>query len=665
MRRLARVAGSVAALLLCPLTQAQDRPLLHEMFQDHAVLQRGRPIPVFGDARPGERVRVRLGEVEVSVTAGADGRWQAQLPERAAGGPYVLTAETPSGARSEARDLLVGDVWLCSGQSNMVLPVHRSLDARAEIAGADEPQIRLLQIANDRSATPLTHFASVVAWTPADSGTVADFSAACYYYARELRRTVDVPMGLIAAAWGGSRIETWMGDEALRRAGFDEDLALLEVYRRDPAEAVRQWSRVWIDWWQRQSPPADLRAPWREATGEWAPAPAQLGPWEHWGLPALSAFNGLVWYASEVVVEAGLADQAATLELGVVDEFDLSWINARPVGSGSWTDGARHYTVPAGTLQAGRNRLVVAVFDGYATGGLLGPAQDMSLRFADGTRLSLRQPWRYRVADVGAAVPPRPPWEPTGGLGIAGNAMIAPIAPYALRGVLWYQGESNTHAPQRYRELLSGFMDDWRRRFGQPDLPFLIVQLANYGAPTLQPSESGWAELREAQRQAVAADPRAALVLSIDIGEPYDIHPPNKQELGRRLARAARHLIYGETLWPSGPRPQAPRTIDRTLRLTFGEISGRLVALGGPQLLGFELCGAGPDSCRYAEARLDGDAVLLKIEGEAPARIRYCWADSPVCTLFDHLDAEGPQANLPVGPFELWLHGANSTAALP
>jgi sialate O-acetylesterase len=254
--------------------------------------------------------------------------------------------------------------------------------------------------------------------------------------------------------------------------------------------------------------------------------------------------------------------------------------------------------------------------------------------------------WRYQLAPAGIGSPPRAPWESLAGLSVIHNAMIAPLGAFGLRGVAWYQGESNTEEANRYQQLLTRFMADWRGRFGA-ELPFLIVQLANYGPPPTAPVESGWAALREAQRLATARDAHAGLAVAIDIGDRYDIHPANKQEVGRRLARAARRVIYGESLAPSGAIPVAAKREGAQVAVTFRDATGGLTAYNANGPIGFELCGAATGSCRYADARIDGERVVLTAaDAVAATKVRYCWADSPVCTLYDG-------ARLPAGPFEI------------
>ena len=624
--------------------------LFSPMFQDHAVLQRDRPIRLYGRAAPGDEVTLSLSGEGATASGRADerGRWSATLPPQHAGGPYTLTARSSAGATQTVTDVLVGDVFLCSGQSNMVLEVRRSLDSRAEIQNSANDGIRMLTVGLASDPTPQDTFAAPVAWQVAAPATVPEWSAACFYFARELQKTVPVPVGLVNASWGGSNIRAWMSEEAMRAAGgYEACLDLLAVYARDPAAAGRRWGEVWEAWWRGKPSSGAAGEPWgvtptRES--EWRVAPESLGFWERWGVPELADFNGMVWYRTSVRLSPEQAAQAATLSLGAIDEIDQTWLNGRPVGYTSGPGTPRNYPVAAGTLRAGENVIVVNALDTYGTGGLYGPAERRVLRLASGEVVPLTS-WRYRVVPPGVGSPPRAPWESTGGLTTIRNGMIAPIGPYTFRGVVWYQGESNTGEADGYERLLAGLMADWRSTFGA-GLPFLVVQVANYGAPHTEPVESGWAGVREAQRQAVLHDEHAGLAVTIDIGDRYDLHPANKQELGRRLARAARHVIYGEAIAPSGPVPLSARRAGSEVIITFGDVERELVAYSADGPIGFELCGRARASCRFVSARLDGTRVHVPAgEGEA-ARVRFCWADAPVCTLFD-------RAGLPAGPFEI------------
>lgn len=641
-----------AILLLCSLPlPLMAAPLQFDSpFGAHAVLQREQAVQVHGQGTPGKKVQVQLGAQQATAKVAGDGRWTATLAAQPAGGPFVLAAQ--SGAeRIEAQDILMGDVWLCSGQSNMELQVHRTLDSRSELLNARHDDIRLLAVKQESSPIPRATFATAPQWQRADTDSVRDFSAACFYFARELQQTVKVPMGLINASWGGSRIQAWLGAGVLGQAGlYRDEEAVLARYAKDPVAAAAQWGRFWQDWWREQPGIAAQDAPWdpkAPAQGDWAPAPAALGAWEHWGVPALAAFDGLVWFRAEVELTAEQARQARTLAIGSADEIDMTWANGRAVGSSNGGE-ARQYALPAGLLRAGRNLVTVAVLDTYRDGGLIGPADAQAVILADGSRVPLRG-WQYRAMPRDFASPPRAPWQSATGLSTLYNGMIAPLADFGLRGALWYQGESNTFEPALYGRLLRLYRQDLRQQFGA-DLPLLIVQLAGYGAPSTQPVESGSAALRDQQRRVAAEDPRSGLAVAVDIGERADIHPANKQELGRRLARAARHVVYGETLAPSGPVAASATREDGAVVLRFEQVDKGLVTYSATRPVGFEVCATAAGSCRYADARIDGTRVLLDLPaGVEAARVRYCWADSPVCTLYDG-------NGLPAGPFEIPVH---------
>ena len=635
--------------LAVPASAREVAGLLHPLFRDHAVLQRDRPIAVWGHASPGQPVSVTFAGQAVSTRADAAGGWQATLSPVAAGGPHTL--EVNAGTRREmVRDVLVGDVWLCSGQSNMELPVWRSLNAASEIAAATMPRIRLFTVPQHAAVQAQETFNDSTAWTSATPDAVRDFSATCFYFARELQRTVDVPMGLIEAAWGGSRIEAWTSVGALRgQGGLDEALDILARSARDPLDARAAWGRYWQHWWASREGTLPGDAPWRADADDrgWSRAPATLGAWERWNEPALADYNGMVWYRTQVMLSAEQAARGATLELASADEVDVTWVNGVAVGS-QYGAGERRYPLPRGLLKAGSNVIAVNVLDTYGEGGLAGPATAYGLQFDDGKRVALQGPWKYRVAP-GQQAPPFAPWQAATGLSTLYNGMIAPLGGFGLRGMLWYQGESNTGDGAAYAARLRALRDDWRRQFGART-PLLLVQLANHGQPPVAPADSGWAQVREAQRRVAAEDARSGLAIAIDIGDAYDIHPPNKQELGRRLARVARHVVYGEQdLAPSGPRAVTAVRTPAGVSIAFEDVEGALTATGALRPIGFELCETRGDTghCDYGDAELDGRRILLRGPRSTHAtHVRYCWADGPVCTLRDRSGA-------PAGPFEL------------
>jgi sialate O-acetylesterase len=632
-----------AALMSSGIANATEPSLLHEIFQDHAVLQRDREVTVWGDAKAGETVTVTLNGSQASAKADKSGHWSTQLPALKAGGPYELDAKSSSGAEQKVADVLVGDVFLCSGQSNMEFHVASALNSWGETK-TNNPNIRMLTVAHDTSAKPLSHFRNPVQWQLTTPENVPNFSAVCYFFARELQKNVPVPIGLIHSSWGGSKIEPWMSDATLRSMGgnYGSMLDVLALTESDPQQGARKWGEVWRNWYQGRVPNSK---PWSDATQKWPAVPNLAAKWEQWGVPELADYNGMVWFHTTVTLTAQQAKQTGKLTVGHSDDVDTTWVNGISVGSNATPDALRTYDVHAGILKPGKNLIVVNVLDLYASGGLHGDPDEFVLTLADGSKVPFASGWEYQIApkSVGDAI--RAPWDATGGVSILGNAMIAPLGHLPMRGVAWYQGESNTGAGSSYQALMKAWMKEWRGKFGE-NASFYIVQLANYGAPATAPVESGWAELRDAQRRAVIEDGNAGLAVTIDLGTPTDIHPADKQNVGKRLARAARHVTYGENITPSGPRVVGARRDANEVVVSFTDTDGSMVAYSNDHPIGFELCTDEKNSCKYTLATIQGNSVRLDTKVlPNPTKVRYCWADSPVCTLYDG-------AALPASPFE-------------
>ncbi|MES3084616.1 sialate O-acetylesterase [Sphingomonas faeni] len=636
---------AMGAILTIGATAASAAPRLDGVMGDHAVIQRGQPIVLTGQAAAGETVMITLAGRSVTAKSARDGSFSASLPALPAGGPYDLTIAAPSGA-AVLRDILVGDVFLCSGQSNMELRVEQGQglfpDAHPEV----DDKLRLLTIAKVSASASVARFAKQPRWAVSGPTTAPSFSAACFYMVQALRRTSGVPIGAVHSSWGGSRISAWMSDPALRQAGLGAPADLLALYARDPAAANRQASTIWESWWHDGSGDAAGREPWQpDAALDWQPVPAMTN-FETWGVPALADYNGMIWYQHEVQLTAEQARGPATLVLGMVDDADRTWVNGVGVGGSSLASQSRVYALPAGSLKAGRNVITVNDDDVYAYGGMTGPADSMRLSFADGTSVPLGTGWRYAIAKRLAGAAPRVPWDDINGAGTLDNAMIAPLGATKFAGMAWYQGESDTGIPG-YDRRMTALIADWRRRFGTPETGFGIVQLANYGSPAIAPSESGWGDVRDAQRRVAAADPHAGIAIALDLGDALDIHPGEKHEVGQRLARVMRAAVYGENIAPSGPAvADARRTADGGVAVRFSGVTGALHARSAAQAIGFELCGAAVGTCRYAPGKVAGSEVMLPGDGQPVTRVRYAWADAPATNLAD-------DAPLPVGTFEV------------
>lgn len=646
--RAALAAGLAAPL---PALAQAAPPLLSGIFQDHAVLQRDRPIAVWGTAPAGSgEVRVTLGTS--TATARPDrksGAWSVELPALPAGGPYTLAAATKAGASQTVSDVLVGDVWLCSGQSNMEFGVAGVVNAGFEMANAKDPEMRLLKIAHDTAITPSSEFKTPVAWQPVTPDSVRNFSAACYFMGRDLRGSQKVPVGLIDSSWGGTAINPWRSEASLAadpRAA--EGLALLRTFRADPPKAAAQFGAPWAEWWRNRSHDAPGQEPWQaNAPGDWQTVP-KFEYWESWGVPALAQYNGLVWYRTEVTLTAAQAAQPATLGLAIADDMDMSFVNGVAVGSNNDPSNPRSYPLARGTLHAGVNRVTVAVIDTFAGGGLHGTPDQQAIHFGDGSVVPLppASGWQYRITP-GFGDPPHAPWEAIAGMAGIYNAMIAPLGRYGLRGAAWYQGETDANMPQYYAERLAGMMSGWRAQFGNSSLPFLIVQLPNWQARNTKPTENGFASIREEERRAVMADGHAALVVTIDLGDVVDLHPKNKQDVGHRMASAATALVYSSpSQVPWSPVPLQASRNGGNVEVTFGGVTGALVTYSSAEAIGFELCGTAAGSCRFVPAHVDGNRAILDPAGGPSDRVRFCWGGSPVCNVSD-------QSGIPASPFEL------------
>lgn len=649
---LALSAPAFAQTVAAPMAPAVAAApgLLDPVFQDHTVLQRGRPVPVWGRAAPGETVTVRLASWSVDARADASGRWTAHLPTLTQGGPYELTVQASGGSHQTLNDILVGDVWLCSGQSNMEFMVQQVTNFGTEISNSADQGLRLLNVGRSNLPQPGETLPEGTTWAVASPQTTPRFSAACFFMGQQLRRTQDVPIGLIAASWGGSVIEDWLDETSLRRAGdYDQSLAILAAYARDPEDGMAMWADAADRWWAANDPAMKAATPWYapglDDSGWQVVTPE--GFWET-SIPGMTVFDGLGWYRTTVTLTEAQVRQAVRIELGPVDDIDTTYVNGRAVGGGQGWDTPRTYRLGADTLRAGVNTIAIGVLDIAGGGGAWGPASEKRIVLNDGTSIPLSQPWRFKVSAAidDVARPPMAPWIGGSGVTTLYNGMIDPLGPYAVSGFAWYQGEANTGDPDGYARLLPALMQNWRERFGEGrPLPFLVVQLANFGPVSSEPHPSAWARLREVQREVVAADPAAGLAVAIDIGDRYDIHPTNKQQVGRRLSLEARRLAYGDQTAARTPVPlSATRDGDR-VRVRFEHAGPGLIAIGSNQAVGFELCTA-DDACRFTPGVVEEDTVVLESAGAAASMVRFCWSESPVCNLYG-------QDDLPAVPFEM------------
>lgn len=633
------VRGLVALLLAVPVA-AQARVELPLIFGDSAVLQRDQPMRVWGWSAPRAHVQVRFDRSKVDVTADAEGRWRARLPAHAAGGPFELSVRS---GKDEvvSHDLLVGDVYLASGQSNMEFELYKARNAAAEIAHATDGAIRQIKVPDSWAPHPAAHLPDSH-WGAASPATAGQFSAVAYFFAREIHADQKVPIGIINDNWGGSRIEPWM-DAAT--AGVAPEAIEARIHREDGAQAkllaaTRQVLGRWPSVLGATAATSD-KARYAAADldeHDWVPI-AVPSLWESVGYDGM---DGVAWYRTHFQLSVVEAAKGVTLDLGMIDDSDVTWVNGRVVGQidDGWNR-PRHYRVPASALHAGRNTLAIRVDDLGAGGGIYGEPSDLAIQPDGGRRRAFAEPWLFRPEAVRLVPTENRNQIPT----LLYNKMIHPLLPLAVRGVLWYQGEANTADADAfvYRDQFKALIRQWRHDFQQPDLPFLWVQLANFKQGTDTATTSGWAMLRESQSAALAL-PHTAQAVTIDVGDPDTIHPTNKQAVGHRLALAARHVIYGESLVYSGPLYRALAVEGHAIRLHFAT-AGSALRVRGEALAGFTVAGA-DRHFHPARARIHGDDVVVQAaDVSAPVAVRYGWSENPADA--NLVNAAG----LPASPF--------------
>ncbi|WP_438444039.1 sialate O-acetylesterase [Gorillibacterium sp. sgz5001074] len=603
---------------------------LPRILSDGMVLQREALVTIWGWAQAGVDVQVKLGGASGSVRAGEDGRWQVVLPPCQAGGPYTM--EISAGAeRTAVGNILFGDVWVCSGQSNMQIPMARVKEKYAEdISRSANPAIRQFSVPETYDFRGPRDDLDGGEWVPADPERVLSFSAVAYFAALELHERHGVPVGILLSAVGGSPVESWIGRDALQAypellqqaAPFEDPAHIARVKQRDEEAAAAWYGQV-----DREDAGLTAAPPWYASEVSDHPADG----WSAMSLPSafadegLPGFCGSVWFRKTVEVPAEMCGLPAKLRLGTIVDSDAAYVNGTLVGTTGYQYPPRIYDVPGEVLREGRNVIAIRVICNNGQGAF---TKDKPFRLEAGNRsIPLAGEWSCRVGAIAGRPLPATTfiqWKPTG----LYNGMIAPLLKLAVKGVFWYQGESNAERPGSYRDLFTTLMREWRRRWNREDLPFLFVQLPNFMEARPEPSESHWAELREAQLQALEL-PHTGMAVAIDAGEWNDIHPLDKKTVGHRLARAAGPLAYATDEAGMGPLLRGMRREGRKLLLSFAHAGGGLVVRGSGKLKHFAVAGDGTPFV-WAEAEIHGDEVAVWSDRvPEPRAVRYAWADNP------------------------------------
>ncbi len=611
------------------------KPFLHGLFTDNMILQRDVPCPVWGWTAPGAQVAVTLEGQTVTALADAEGRWLVKIGPRPAGGPHVITVAGPQ--RVTLKNVLFGDVWICSGQSNMDMGIDGVNQWWNELPGAPVEGVRLYWVKPASSFAPEATVSG--SWSAASSDvllnkkkpfTTVGFSAIAWMFGRKVHQQTGVPVGMIECAQGNTSIQSWSKLASLRQEP-EYGTAL------DPLAYYEQQLTAWA----KASDPAYAQSDaWRSPAfddRDWT----EIALPQDWSKSALPGFAGLVWFRRTVSVPADWAGSDLRLNLGPVENQSAVWVNGTFVGGEDGYRRAHLCRVPAGVVKAGANVIAVRVL---GSRGFVGTPGEMTLGKGMGAddSLSLAGLWKCRASTPAGKLTGRGRqydriWVP-GGLY---HGMVAPLAPFAIKGVLWYQGEGNA-GQTAYEQELTALIRDWRATFGQGDFPFYLVQLAGFGPLPALPGKSSWAVTREIQARVARTVPNSGLAVAIDRGEIQDIHPPNKREVAERLAAVALANSYRFDVPCEGPTYRSMQTEGNRIRLSFDHADG-LKSLGsGPA--GFAVAGADRRFV-WAQAWLDKETVVVSApEVQEPVAVRYGWGDNALCNLYN-------RADLPAVPF--------------
>lgn len=648
------------------------------IFTDHMVLQRDQPLPVWGWAAPGRAVTIEVGPHFARTRTNAEGRWRLTLPSLESGkGPLTMTVKAGD-ETIRLIDILVGEVWLCSGQSNMEMSVHESAEAKTEIKAANHPSIRLFNIPRPAAMASDPQDDVVGQWQACSPETIGDFSAVGYYFGREIHQSINVPVGLISASWGGTIIETWTRHEEISRLpGMTERIADAQDIHRDPTVVPQDMTasekraaeihladfkskaEYKLAFKASQELAARSRQAFNEARANDALAHKMTRPdldlssWKimeipnRWGEAGLPDFRGMVWFRKTIDVPSSWAGKHLVLHLDRIYEGDVTWFNGEQVGATIIANYSKQrvYSIPANLIKTGDNTITVRVVDTFRPRGMSGKADAMALCVAgseETDRIGLAGPWYYKSGvqlRASLSYPDDHVNLPT----LLYNTMIHPLVPFAIRGITWYQGEQNHGDGMLYFDKMQALIQSWRNVFLRPDAPFYFVQIApyRYGGNMV---EYTLPELWEAQTAAMDI-PHTGMAVISDIGHINWLHPSNKQGVGKRLALWALAKDYGrEDLVYSGPLYKSMAIEGSKIRLSFNYTGSGLVSRDAKPLDWFEIAGEDGKFVK-AQALIDGHTVVVSSDAIVkPTAARFAWHQVAVPNL---MNKEG----LPAGPF--------------
>lgn len=615
---------------------------LPQAISSNMVFQRNKEIIVWGWADKKENIKVEFAELSRKTRAGSDGKWMVTFPAMTAGGPYqmVISGKNQIGLEN----IMIGDVWICSGQSNMEWSVSNSNNAEEEIMNANYPNIRLLDVGRNFQLAPVDDIPATN-WNVCSSSSIPSFSAVGYFFGRFVHKEVGVPIGLISTNWGGTNIEAWTSMEFIStHPDFTEKIEKIKAL--DP-EKAEQEKKVVLENLMKDFG-VDPKNPAKE---DWSAMDVDYSLWKEaevpglWESRELTGIDGVVWYRKEIELPSEVAGKGLVLNLGKIDDGDITYVNGVEVGrTENSYDAERTYKVDPEILVAGKNVIAVKVFDFGGGGGFWSGPKAITATSGD-FEMNLSGTWKYKLTgeNLNYSFEVYTPNQVPSSLY---NGMIHPLLNLSVKGAIWYQGESNANRAYQYRDLMPLMIECWRENWEQPEMPFFMVQLANFKEARDEPGDSDWAELREAQLLTLDKLENTGMAVIIDIGEADDIHPRNKQDVGYRLGLNALKIAYGRDVVHQGPVYESVGFRDGKAYLDFSSTgSGLMIKDKYGYLKGFAI--AGEDrKFHWAKAKIEGNKVVVYSEKvKEPVAVRYAWADNPEdANLYN-------KEGLPAGPF--------------
>lgn len=621
-------------LCICCTLLFEAKIKLPALVSDGMILQRNQKLNIWGKADANEKVEVKFLNKNYKTTADQNGNWKILLPEQKAGGPYTMTINEIT-----LKDILIGDVWLASGQSNMELPMRRLTPLYSdEIKNANNQNIRFFTVPQKYNfKSPQTELEGGK-WEATNPQTILNFSGVAYFFAKNVSEKNKVPVGIIHSSLGGSPIQAWMDENSLKK--YPEYLDEAKKWQNDELiKSTESSEQALSKAWYTELDQSDIGS-----NQHWESFDLNDSEWKTMKIPGSwedteGSFEGSVWFRKEIILTKNQTGKAAFLNLGRIKDADVTYINGTKVGNVTYEYPPRWYDVPAGILKEGKNIIAVRISNGSGKGQFI--ADKPYYLEIDGQKIDLKSEWKYKIGAKMAKMAPGTTfirWKPTG----LYNAMINPLMNYNITGAIWYQGESNTGKPKEYGDLLTTMITDWRNKFNNKEMPFITVQLANFMEAKAQTVESNWAELRDQQRKVSLQVPNAGLAVIIDVGEWNDIHPLNKKTVGDRLALQAMKLAYGKNIVADGPVYQSMKINGNKIVLSFKTGTDDFAPV--VELKGFAIKNAG-GNWSWAKAKIEGKTITVWNDSVTnPVAVRYDWADNPDGNLKN-------KTGLPASPF--------------